>query len=404
MTQTQQLFLQAAKAALRGKRVDWPEMEQEQWQELMELAHAQHMTPMLVEAVYTSAAFRMLPEEIKWQARKQARQQVFAQIGKDRVLYELLGAMEKAKVPVLVMKGAVCRSLYPLPEARPSSDEDLLVPPEAFERAVEVLRKKDFRTEQEDIPDDAYEVGFFSSEGMHIELHRLPLDPDLPLMGAVNDCFSGAFENKEIIKFRGTGLPAMPPHEHMLFLLLHAFKHLLHTGVGLRQMCDILLWGERYADGIDWRKLEEQCTDLHAWDFARGIFAIGREHLGVELPVEPGDMSEQMTVLLEDVFSGGVFGGESLSRKHSANITLNAVEAEQEGKKPSVLSAIFPGRKSMEGRYPWLSKRPALLPLAWGKRLADYAAQPKDENNDPVQSLRIGRERVELLRKLNVIA
>ena len=34
MTQTQLLFLQAAKAALRGKRVDWPEMEQEQWQEL----------------------------------------------------------------------------------------------------------------------------------------------------------------------------------------------------------------------------------------------------------------------------------------------------------------------------------------------------------------------------------
>ena len=115
-------------------------------------------------------------------------------------------------------------------------------------------------------------------------------------------------------------------------------------------------------------------------------------------------MEEQVAILLEDVFSGGVFGGESLSRKHSANITLNAVEAEQEGKKPSVLSAIFPGRKSMEGRYPWLKNHPGLLPLAWGKRIAGYAAQPKDEDNDPAQSLRIGRERVELLRKLNVIA
>ena len=38
MTQTQLLFLQAAKAALRGKQVDWAHMEPEQWQELMELA------------------------------------------------------------------------------------------------------------------------------------------------------------------------------------------------------------------------------------------------------------------------------------------------------------------------------------------------------------------------------
>ena len=403
MTQTQLLFLQAAKAALRGKRVDWPQMEQEQWQALMELAYEQHMTPMLVEAVYTSAAFRMLPEDTKWQARKQARQQVFAQTRKDRVLYELLEAMEKAQVPILVMKGAVCRSLYHLPEARPSSDEDLLVPPEHFDRAVEVLRKRGFSTASEEISSEAYEVGFFSPEGMHIELHRLPLDPNLPLLGEANDCFAGVCEAKYTIKIRGGILPAMPPHEHMLFLLLHAFKHLLHTGVGLRQMCDILLWGERYATEIDWEKLKEQCTALRAWDFVRSVFAIGREHLGVTLPVEPGDMAGEVEVLLEDVFSGGVFGGESLSRKHSANITLNAVEAEQEGKKPSVLSAIFPGRKNMEGRYPWLSKHPGLLPLAWGKRLASYAAQPKDENNDPVQSLNIGRERVELLRKLNVI-
>ena len=403
MTQTQQLFLQAAKAALRGKHVDWPQIEAEQWQELMELAQNQHMVPLLVEAVYTSAAFRMLPEETKWQARKLARQQVFAQTQKDRILYGLLEGMEKAKLPVLVLKGAACRSLYRLPETRPSSDEDLLVQPEHFEQATQILLKRGFRCEAEEMPAEAYEVSFVSPEGMHIELHRHPLDPSLSVLEGANGCFAGVFADKYAIQIRGGQIPSMPPHEHMLYLLLHAFKHLIYRGFGLRQMCDILLWGERYAADIDWKRLEEQCASLRAWDFAQAIFTVGRTHLGVELPVECGDRSEQAGILLEDVFSGGVYGGESLSRKHSANITLNAVEAEQKGKKPSVLASVFPARKNLEGRYPWLSKHPGLLPLAWGKRLADYAAQPKNEDNDPLDSMRIGRERVELLRKLNVI-
>ena len=219
MTQTQQLFLQGTEAALRGKHVDWPHMEQEQWQELVELAQGQHMLPMLVEAAYSSAAFRMLPEEVKWQARKQTRQQVFVQTQKDRTLHELLKAMKKAKVPVLVMKGAVCRNLYPLPEARPSSDEDLLVPPEQFDRAVEVLQKLGLQSAAEEISTDAYEVAFFSPEGMHIELHRLPLDPALPLLGGANVPFAGVHERVCEIQTRGGTLPAMPPHEHMLFLL-----------------------------------------------------------------------------------------------------------------------------------------------------------------------------------------
>ena len=38
------------------------------------------------------------------------------------------------------------------------------------------------------------------------------------------------------------GLLAMPPHEHLLYLLLHAYKHFVRSGIGLRQFCNIGLW------------------------------------------------------------------------------------------------------------------------------------------------------------------
>lgn len=44
-------------------------------------------------------------------------------------LLALTQALERAAVPALVVKGAVCRSLYPTPDWRPSSDEDILIRP-----------------------------------------------------------------------------------------------------------------------------------------------------------------------------------------------------------------------------------------------------------------------------------
>ena len=59
------------------------------------------------------------------------------------------------------------------------------------------------------------------------------------------------------------GFLAMPPHEHFLYLLLHAYKHFIYSGVGIRQTCDIALWAQRYAGQIRWERLLEECRRVH---------------------------------------------------------------------------------------------------------------------------------------------
>jgi hypothetical protein len=52
----------------------------------------------------------------------------------------------------------------------------------------------------------------------------------------------------------------------------------------------------------------------------------------------------------------------------------------------------------MEINYPWISKSPLLLPAGWGVRLLRYAGRIGKEAS-PLDSIRIGQERAELLKE-----
>ena len=110
--------------------------------------------------------------------------------------------------------------------------------------------------------------------------------------------------------------------------------------------------------------------------------------------------------LLEDMLSGGVYGDATVSRKQSSNMTLDAVAAEKQGKGTpgGILGSLFPAAEKLEGRYPYLKKQPWLLGAAWFTRLTRYGAEVlRREDSDAAEALRIGRERTELLRKLDIL-
>ena len=124
----------------------------------------------------------------------------------------------------------------------------------------------------------------------------------------------------------------MPPHEHLLYLLLHAYKHFVRSGIGLRQFCDIGLWARAYHGEIDWQRLPEQCESVHAATFAAVAFRIARDYLGIEFDL-PAPWSEAVDVepLLHATLCGGVYGSNDLTRLHSSTVTLNAVKASRTG-------------------------------------------------------------------------
>ena len=329
----------------------------------------------------------------------------------------------------MVVKGIICRSLYREPDYRCSGDEDVLIPAEQFHDCADVFAKNNMDMLEPDMnPDEEGEVPYYHVGGMlHIELHKELFSSESEAYGGLNRLFDDVFERKIQVDINGAKLYTMCHTDHLLYLILHAFKHFLHSGFGIRQVCDIVIYAEAYGSEIDWDYLLEKCRGIRADVFAASLFDIGKKELNfnpekacypeswAELNFNPekacypeswAQIEADGGDMLEDLIDGGVFGDSSMSRKHSSNITLQAVSEDKKGKKAeaSLIQSLFPDRKYMERTYTYLKKYPFLLPAAWASRIRKYLKESKNmQENDAMASIEIGNRRVDLMKKYKII-
>ena len=397
LTATERQFLHIAKAAASGgefpaESVDWPAV--------FALAGQQKLLPIVFEAV------RKTPAAAENAALFAAvKQQVIAQVLHQTVrasefaaLYQTLRA---AGLHPVVVKGQLCSRLYPLKDHRISADDDLYIPDAGFMACHEQLLANGLAT---DTPADelptADEVSYTKNGSpLYIELHRHLFDSAEDAHDELNHFFA------DLNPVEIDGFLAMPPHEHLLYLILHAYKHFVRSGIGLRQFCDIVLWAREYHAKIDWQRLYDQCASVHAVTFAAAAFRIARDYLSIDFDLSaPWDDSIDVEPLLHDTLCGGVYGSNDYTRLHSSTVTLNAVKASRTGEKSSVLRTVFPKRAYLERRYPYLKKRPYMLPVAWVQRIAHYASEKQSGADSSASgSIKLAKERIELMKRYGIM-
>lgn len=397
LTTIETQFLHIAKAVVSGgdipaENVDWPA--------IFTLANQQKLLPIVFEAVRKMPAAE---ENVALFAvtKQQVIGQVLNQTVRSAEFSDLYHKLRSAGLHPIVVKGQLCSRLYPLKDHRISADDDLYISDAEFMACHKQLLANGLTT---DTPVDelatADEVSYTKNDSpLYIELHRHLFDSAEDAHDELNHFFT------DINPVEMDGFLAMPPHEHLLYLVLHAYKHFVRSGIGLRQFCDIGLWARAYHGEIDWQRLHEQCESVHAATFAAAAFRIARDYLGIEfdLPAPWGDAVD-VEPLLHDSLCGGVYGSNDLTRLHSSTVTLNAVKASRTGEKSGVLRTVFPKREYLERNYPYLKKRPYLLPVAWAQRLAHYASEKQSgAGNSASGSIKLAKERIELMKQYDII-
>lgn len=397
LTATERQFLHIAKAAVSGgalpaEKVDWPA--------IFTLANQQKLLPILFEAARATPA---AGENAALFAvtKQQVIGQVLNQTVRSAEFADLYRKLRSAGLHPIVVKGQLCSRLYPLKDHRISADDDLYISDAEFMACHKQLLANGLTT---DTPVDelatADEVSY-TKEGspLYIELHRHLFDSSEDAHDELNHFFAS------LKPVETDGFLAMPPHEHLLYLILHAYKHFVRSGIGLRQFCDIGLWARAYHVEIDWQRLHEQCESVHAATFAAAAFRIARDDLGIDFDLPtPWDGGIDVEPLLHDTLCGGVYGSNDLTRLHSSTVTLNAVKASRTGEKSSVLRTVFPKCEYLERRYPYLKKRPYLLPVAWVQRIAHYAGEKKTgAGNSASGSIKLGKERIKLMKRYGIM-
>lgn len=397
LTATETQFLHIAKVAVSGGEIP---AENVDWSAVFALAGQQKLLPLVFEAARTAPAAAE-NAALFAAVKQQVIGQVLHQTLRAAEFAALYGDLRAAGLHPVVVKGQLCSRLYPLQDHRISADDDLYIPEAEFPACHARLLANGLTT---DTPADelaaADEVSY-TKEGspLYIELHRHLFDSSEDAHDDLNRFFAG-LHPVEI-----DGFLAMPPHEHLLYLILHAYKHFVRSGIGLRQFCDIGLWARAYHDQIDWLRLHDQCRTVHAAAFAAAAFCIAANDLGIELDL-PAPWEDTMDVapLLHDTLCGGVYGSNDYTRLHASTVTLNAVRASRTGGRSSVLRTVFPPRSALARRYPYLKKHTWLLPAAWAQRLAHYAREKRQTTADSAAgSLRLARERIELMKQYDIL-
>ena len=312
----------------------------------------------------------------------------------------------------LVMKGLICRSLYgELCDHRPSGDEDILVPISDFWRAKTILEENGYfpiEEVREDIDlSSVQEITFVNQEeNLHIELHLNPMGRENDARSQMSDCFKDVFDDYIEMEIQGVKVRTMSHQNHFTFLILHALRHFLGGGIGLRQMLDILLYQEKYGPEIDIDKLEETLQQFKAVSFWSDLVHIGNKYLGFNLPIRHEACCAEE--LLEDMMSNGVFGNDTAAKRTAERtvmfVTGDYLRDKKTNKVAMILKTIFPSKEYLLTNSPYLREKPWLLPIAWVERWCRFLKRNSAQDNSLMQeSLTISARRTALLKKYDIL-
>ncbi|MEE1312126.1 MAG: nucleotidyltransferase family protein [Lachnospiraceae bacterium] len=412
MNQVELQLLYALKAFMKQEPAEIALESLEDWMELYKLSMQHSIFPIVYDVLYGSFMTLDMPKDSLMGLQRGAMMEIVQQAQKTRRFLDLYKELNKGNIKALVVKGLICRNIYPKSDCRISGDEDLYIREEQFQECHESFLNKGMIVIDGDMEKGQVVTYGCPQTGLHIELHRKLFSEESKAYGKLNRAFDHVFDHAIQIKIDGTSLWTMEESEHMLYLIFHSFKHFLHSGFGIRQVCDIGRFAEAYGQKIDWAFIKEQTKSFRADIFAVNLFEIGRNYLkfsyeaGGELYQFMNEYKEVIDCdeLLNDIFSAGIYGKSSESRVHSSLITLSAVSDEGGSKSGNVLRAIFPSASELKGRYAFLEKAPILLPAAWVHRLVVYLTRQRGQkDNSMMESIEIGNHRVEIMKKYKII-
>lgn len=430
MQKINKYFLEALKASLNGKNVKWiiEDISFEEFSQLYQISNIHNVLAMIFEATFSCEVAKQMPPQFIMMFRRNVIQLIAQQTMKSSEFQGLSDHFRNNGIKPCVVKGIICRNLYPNPDARVSGDEDVFIPEEQFGISHKALIDYGITLmEPEQDIETVYEVPYIKQGSpLYIELHKHMFPPESEAYGNLNRFFDGIHNRTAkphkgecgLIEeeINGTKFLTMNHTDHLLYLILHSFKHFLHSGFGIRQVCDINLYATAYGSDIDWEYVLSCLQDVRADLFAASMFVIGEKYLTFD-PVKAcypncwKSIEVDETAMLDDLLASGVFGQSDMSRKHSSNITLNAMIADKRGEKASTgklqaaIKAVCLPVDKMSDRFTYLKKMPFLLPIAWIQRVWIYKKETagNQESNNAADSIKIGNERVELMRKYGII-
>lgn len=279
------------------------------WQEVYTLATQQSMLGIVFDGVSLLPEGQQPPKAllIKWMgivAHLEQKNELLNQ----RVV-ELQALYEAEHIPFVLLKGQGLALNYPNPDHRTCGDMDVFVSPDYFERANTVLRAAGGIQGTE----EGVRHLDFEWRGVMVENHRIM---SVFHQEHRNDAFlhwiaSWFPQGAELVTLKGASVAVPPVLFNVVYVLHHALRHLLTSGLGLRQPLDWLLLVRKHREELNKEVLKEALLRFDVYALAQAVAYLGVHHLGFkaeELPIDLPRSDKLARLLLKDILLSGNFG------------------------------------------------------------------------------------------------
>ena len=281
----------------------------------------------------------------------------------------------------MILKGVSCHRYYPNPDARPSGDEDILIDWCDYRKCDNLLKENGYICEDEFDPDkvqDEREAHYRAANGtLYLEVHLNAIGRENQRQQRLKDSFDDALDHVVTVESEGHHFTVLEPTYQIMHLLSHFYRHLYESGVGIRQMLDVLLTVKAEADKIDWKIIEEFLRETQMRKIFAAVLNAGLKYFHMDLVCVPEKLWNRKVdpePMLEDMIDVGIYGyGEKGERKLSSNFTLDI-----DTKHNNLLTIVFPPRQRLADRYPVLHKHPGryliYVVVRWLELLKEHGA------------------------------
>lgn len=408
MKKTNFEFLSLLKSSLKNEKYDGEKIDFEDLVYIYKMSEIHHVVPMIYNAAYNEDFFKECDANFQVMFKSSAFRYIFSQIQRTNHFLEVYKKLSEKNIKILVFKGIIFRNMYNNPDDRISSDEDILIKKEDYEKVKEFFLSEGF-----EFIDKGEECAYFSkSTGLCIEVSTSLFSHESKAYGHLNKLFEDVFEKSIKINIDKIDILTLSHEQHLIYIVFHNMKHFLTGGFGIRQVADFSKYIETYGEYINWEKFWSDLKDLNYDTFALNLIEISLKYLGfnndkITYPDNITSFDElknsqkyyiNSESLINDILDAGVFGASTMDRKHTALMTLDAVE---DKKKSNRLKAVFPNVNYLKDSYTYLQKYPILLPVAWGQRILSYLK--KNKTSSYINTMELGKQRIELLKEYKII-
>lgn len=354
MNQTEQVFLSLLRGYVCGQKLN--ALPTADWQALYDLAQSHNVTGLVGRILADLPADHRPPEALAVAFRQAMGQTLMAYEKRMAAVQVMEQTLTDAHIPYLTVKGACTAAAYPDPSLRTSGDTDIVLTPDNQQKAVRTLEQRGFAKK---VTHD--DVVMLTLRGFEFELHTR--------LESINDGSRALLANPfapEVAYNKSKNVWVLQPVYAVYYTVLHLLHHIKTGGAGVRMLLDtdLLL---RKDPSLAPKVLELAARSGLERSFGC-IFALCKQWLDTPLPCSvPALDTDTVEKFAAVILGGGVFGH---GNGNTGAVFLARQKAANGSKTPftrlvALFRYCFPKADYMAYQFPYLIRRPWLLPFAY---------------------------------------